>query len=188
MSIHEGPATPMELPRDPDSVTRSLGLGPHQWTIRRIMVVILILAPLLALSRFPFAFGLVVTIALIALFVVDSVRRLRFGRIAWLLCGYPLLPLALLYLQYGLLIRKVIRRSSVTVLDGAFAFSDIGGFLCLIAYVGCVSIVAGSLASQSFPELKRAAWRVVRLMPLAWVALFAFALWDPFGALARLFH
>jgi hypothetical protein len=76
----------------------------------------------------------------------------------------------------------------VGFLDGMFGISDIGAMVCLVAYVGCVSIWLGGLKRQDAPELRRAAKRVVLLMPPAWVGFFAFALWDPFGALGFLFH
>jgi hypothetical protein len=190
MSSYEGSEMRIGPGGESDPGDRSSTFDGRRWTIRRIMIVIAILAPLLALSRYPFAFGLVVTIGLIALFVADSIRRGRFERVAWLLCGYPLLPLLTLYLQWGLITRRLIRRSTTTVLDGIFAVSDIGGFLCLLAYVGCVSLAAGAASGRArdTPGLRRAAWLVVILLPLSWVGLFAFAMWDPFGALSRLFH
>lgn len=156
----------------------------RKWTIRRVMVGIACLAPLLALARHPFAFGFVVTAGAILLFVGVSYRRRRYHRIAWLVCLYPALPLVNLYLSWALLRLRYVRRSSMGLLDGMFGVSDIGAYLCLMAYVGCVSI----LIRGADPALGRAAKRVVLLMPVTWAAFLAFSFWDPFGVLSTMFR
>jgi vacuolar-type H+-ATPase subunit I/STV1 len=164
-------------------------IDARRWTIRRVMAVIAILAPLLALARYPFALGFAVASGLIALFVGHSLRGRHYGRVAGLIDNrLPFLPLLLLYLTWGVITLRYARRSSVGFLDGIFGISDIGAMVCLVAYVGCVSIWLGGLKRQDAPELRRAAKRVVLLMPPAWVGFFAFTLWDPFGALGFLFH
>jgi hypothetical protein len=160
----------------------------RRWTIRRFMAVIAILAPLLALARYPFVFGFALAIGLIALFVGHSIRGRHYGRIAGLMIGYPLLPLLMLYLTWGVITLRYARRSSVGFLDGMFGVSDIGALVCLMAYVGCVSIWLGGLKRHDAPELRRAAKWAVLLMPASWIVLFAFTLWDPFGALGYIFH
>ena len=160
------------------------GRAIPQWTIRRIMAVIAIAAPLLALTRYPFAFGLVSYGGSIALVVWLSARRRRYDLIAWLMIFYPLLPLLVLYLNWGLAIRKIVRRST-PLFDGLIGLSDICGYLCLLAYVGCVSILASGWGE---PTLRRPARLVVIFMPVAWIALFVFAIWDPFGMLGYFFR
>jgi hypothetical protein len=158
------------------------------------MVVIAILAPLFGLvrlfdpNRYSVPFGFFVAIGLIALFVGYCARRGRYGWIASLIIGYPLVPLLILHLTWGVIKLRFARRSSVGFLDGMFGISDIGAMVCLAAYVGCVSVWLGAGKSWSVPELRSAAKRVVLLMPPAWVGLFVFAIWDPFGALEYLFH
>jgi hypothetical protein len=156
---------------------------PH-WTIRRIMIVTAILAPLLALARYPFAFGLIAYGGSIALLVGLSIWRRRYDLVAWLLIIYPVLPLLVLYLNWGLAIRKIVRRSS-PLFDGLIGLSDVCGCLGLLAYAGCVSILASGWGQ---PALRRAAKRVVIFMPIAWIALFVFLIWDPFGMLGYFFR
>ena len=150
------------------------------------MIVIAILAPLLA--RYPFAFGFVGSIGLFALFVGHGLRTRRCGRIAGLMIGYPLVPLLILHLMWAVITLRFARKSSVGFLDGMFGISDIGAMVCLLAYVGCIAIRLGGLERQDAPEIRRAAKQVVLLLPPAWVGLFAFALWDPSGALGYFFH
>jgi hypothetical protein len=157
-----------------------------QWTIRRIMVVIAVAAPLLALTRYPFVFGLIAYGGSVALFVGLSIRRHRYDLIAWLLIFYPALPLLVLYINWGLAIRKIVGRS-IPLFDGLIGLSDTCGYLCLLAYVGCVSILVRG-RGRDWPPLKRAAWRVIIFMPIAWIALFIFAIWDPFGMLGYFFR
>jgi hypothetical protein len=154
-------------------------------TIRRGMAVIAIIAPLLALARCPFAFGLFIRPALVALFIALSVRRRRFDLIAWLIIAYPGLFLLILHLQRWLIRIGLARRSS-PLFEGLIGLSDTGGCLCLLAYVACVSIVAAKRARDQM--LRPAAKRVVFLMPPAWVGLLAFAIWDPFGVLGYFFR
>jgi hypothetical protein len=113
----------------------------HQWTLRRIMALTAMAAPLLALTRYPFALGLVAYGGTIALFVGLNIRRRRYDLVAWLLVFYPVLPLAVLYLHWGLATRRIVRRST-PLFDGLIGLSDLCGLLCLLAYVGCVSILA----------------------------------------------
>ena len=157
-----------------------------QWTIRRIMVITAMMAPLLALARYPFAFGLVAYGGSIALLVGLSIRRGRYDPIAWLLILYPALPLLILYIHWSLATRKIVRRST-PLFDGLVGLSDVFGYLCLLAYVGCVSILASGRGRER-PALGRAARRVVIFMPIAWFALFVFAIGDPFGMLGYFFR
>jgi hypothetical protein len=150
------------------------------------MAVIAIIAPLLALTRDPFAFGLIVFAGLIAVFVTISVRRRRYELIAWLIITYPALPLLTLYLQWELGRMNLAPRSS-RLFDGLIGLSDTGGYLCLIAYVACIALVASRRLCNA-PSLKRAAKQLVFIMPPTWACLFAFAIWDPFGMLAYFFH
>ena len=152
------------------------------------MAVIAAVSVPLAFARYDFPFGFFVTVGLFALFVVDCVRRRAYGRIALLICAYPAYPLLLFHLEWFLRTRKIARRSSLGILDGAIGFSDIGAYLCLMAYVACVSLAAGWLARriQGEPELKRAAKRVALIMPFSWAAFLALAIFDPFGALGYL--
>jgi hypothetical protein len=161
----------------------------RRWTILRIMAVIAVLAPLLALSRYPFYFGLFLPVGLIALFVTLSIRRRRYDWVAWLIIAYPLIPLLTLYLHGGLIQQKLSRRSS-PFFEGLIGLSDVCALLFLLAYVACVSLVAGVAAElvRDNPTLKRAAWRVVILMPISWVVLFVVAVWDPFGMLGHFFR
>ncbi len=55
-----------------------------QWSILQVMVVIAGLAPLLALARYPFAFGLVAFPGSIIVFVALCIRRRRYDLVAWL--------------------------------------------------------------------------------------------------------
>jgi hypothetical protein len=157
---------------------------PRQWTIRRVMVVIALLAPLLTLARYPFALGLVAYGGSIALFVGLSIRRRRYDLVAWLLIFYPVLPLLVLYLQWVLGKYRLASRST-PLFGGLIGLSDTCGYLCLLAYLGCVSIL---VRGRDRPELRREAWRVIIFMPLAWIALFVFAVWDPFGVLGYFFR
>jgi hypothetical protein len=167
---------------EPDSVAESVPTSSvRQWTILRIMVIIALLAPLLALTRYPFVFGLVAFVGSIALFVGLSLRRQRYDLIAWLLVFYPVLPLLILHVHWRLAIRKIVSRAD-PLFGGLIGLSDIGGFLGLFAYMGCVAILARALGKDR-PKLRRAAWLVVILMPIAWSALFVFAIRDPFGCL-----
>jgi hypothetical protein len=158
----------------------------HQWSILRMMVVIAGLAPLLALARYPFILGLVAFGGTIALFVALCIRRRRYDLVAWLLILYPALPLLTLHIHSSLAIRKIVRRSA-PLFEGLFGLSDVCGYFCILAYFGCLVIVAGRWGRE-VPELKRAAKWVVFLMPVTWVALFAFAMWDPFGVLGYFFR
>jgi hypothetical protein len=176
----------MEPVQIQESTPRAPTLSGRQWTIHRIMVIIAILAPLLALTRYPFAFGMVAYAGVIASFVGLSIWRRRYDLIAWLLIFYPVLPLLVIYLHWSLATRRIVRRST-PLLDGLFGLSDTGGYLCLLSYLGCVSILASGW-SRDRPELRRAAWRVIILMPIAWIALFVFAISDPFGMLGYFFR
>jgi hypothetical protein len=90
------------------------------------------------------------------------------------------------YINWGLAIRKIVGRS-IPLFDGLIGLSDTCGYLCLLAYVGCVSILVRG-RGRDWPPLKRAAWRVIIFMPIAWIALFIFAIWDPFGMLGYFFR
>jgi len=164
----------------------------RQWTIRRGMIVIAILAPVFALARhfvsFSFGLGFVTSVGLIALFVVHSTQRRHYNRLGSFIIGYPLLPLLILHVTWGVIKLRFARRSSVGFLDGMFGVSDIGAVLCLMAYVGCVSVWLGTWKRQDVPEIRRAAKRVVLFMPLAWMGLFVVALWDPLGVFESLFR
>ena len=150
------------------------------------MAAIAIIAPLLTLARYPFASGLIVFAGIIALFMTISVRRRRFDLLAWLIITYPALPLLTLYLQWGLIRMDLARRAS-PLFDGLIGLSDTGGYLCLLAYVACISLVVSSRVHNT-SGLKRAAKRVVFIMPPVWACLFAFAIWDPYGMLGYFFH
>jgi hypothetical protein len=156
------------------------------------MIVIAILALVFAFARYfmslSFGLGFVTSVGLIALFVVHSTQGRHYNRLGSFIIGYPLLPLLILHITWGVIKLRYARRSSVGFLDGMFGVSDIGALLCLMAYVGCVSVWLGTWNRQDVPELRSAAKRVVLFMPLAWIALFAVALWDPFGALGNLFQ
>ena len=84
-----------------------------------MMVLIAGLAPLLALARYPSAFGLVAFAGSIVLFVALCIRRRRYDLVAWLLILYPVLPLLVLYTHWNLAIRRIVRRSSMASLDSA---------------------------------------------------------------------
>jgi hypothetical protein len=170
--------------KEPETLAPARSRG--QWHIRRMMVVIACLAPLLALARYPFVLGLVAFVGTIALFVALSIRRRRYDLVAWLLILYPVLPLLTLYLHWSLAIRKIVRRST-PLFDGLIGLSDACGYLCILAYFGCIAIVAGPWG-RDVPEIKRAAKWVVFVTPVTWVALFAFAIWDPFGTLGYFFR
>lgn len=148
------------------------------------MLDIACLAPLLALARYPFAFGFVITAGAIALFVGINYRSRQYHRVAWLLCLYPAIPLANLYLSWWLLRMRYVRRSSIGLLDGMLGISDIGAMICLMAYVGCIAILFGG----SDPALRREAKRVCLLMPVTWAAFLGFCLWDPLGVLGTMFR
>jgi hypothetical protein len=150
------------------------------------MIVIAGLAPLIALTRYPLAFGLFAHVVVFALFVGLSIWRRRYDLIAWFLIFYPALPLLVFYVHWNLAIRSIVSRSN-PVFDGLIGLSDVFGYLCLLAYVGCVSILAGGLGRER-PEFRRAVWRVIILMPIAWIALFVFAIWDPLGFLGYFFR
>jgi hypothetical protein len=150
------------------------------------MAVIAIMAPLLALARYPFTFGLFLPAGLIAVFVAISVRRRRYDLIARLIIAYPALPLLTLYLQWGLNRMDLASRSS-RLFDGLIGLSDTFGYICLLAYVACIALVA-SRRMRNAPSLKWAAKQVVFIMTPTWACLFAFAIWDPFGMLGYFFH
>jgi hypothetical protein len=158
----------------------------HRWNILRMMVIIAGLSPLLALARYPFVLGLVAFGGSIALFVALSIRHRRFDLIAWLLILYPVLPLLTLYAHWSLAIRKIVRRST-PLFDGLIGLSDVCGYLCIFAYFGCIAIVGG-FWMREVPEIRRAAKWVVFVMPFTWIALFVFAIWDPFGMLGYYFR
>ncbi len=90
----------------------------RRWTLSLMMGGIANFAALLALSRYPFGFGFVVPAILIVLFVAYSVRRKRYGRVAKLICFFPVLPLLTLYCQWILNVRKFVPRSSTGTFDG----------------------------------------------------------------------
>jgi hypothetical protein len=172
----------MDLPQE--STTPGPMLSGRQWTILRMMAIIAGVAPLLALTRYPFVLGLVTFGGTIALFVTLSIRRGRYDLVAWLLILYPLLPLLTLYTHWSLAIRKIVRRST-PLFDGLIGLSDVCGYLCLVAYFGCVVIIARSLGG---PAIRRAAKWVAFVMPVAWAGLFVFSIWDPFGMLDYFFR
>jgi hypothetical protein len=157
---------------------------PYQWNILRIMVIIAALAPLLALTRYPFALGLFTYAGSIALFVTLSIRRRCYNLVAWLLILYPVIPLLVMYIHWLLATRRIVRRST-PLFDGLLGFSDIIGVFCIIAYFACVVIAT---RSGGVPELKRAAKWVVFVMPLSWTALVAFVIIDPLGMIAYFFR
>jgi hypothetical protein len=151
-----------------------------------MMVIIAGLAPLLALARYPFAFGLVAFAGTIALFVALCVRRRRYDLVAWFLIFYPVLPLLVLYIHWSLAIRKIVSRGS-PLFEGLIGLSDTVLYLCIFAYFGCVVIVARR-RGQKPPEMRRAAKCVVFALPVMWIALFVFTIWDPFGMLGYFFR
>ncbi len=59
--------------------------------------------------------------------------------------------------------------------------------LCLLAYLANIILMATG-AYRNTPERKRAAWRVILVMPLSWAGLLALTLWDPFGMLNYFFR
>ena len=156
------------------------------------MVVIALMAPFLALARYPFAFGFATTIGLFGSFVTWSARRRKYDRIVWLICAYPLFPWTLLHLLWILPRHKLIARSSLGLLDGMFAFSDIGVLLGLGAYLATlVLLVSGAFGKadqESDQPFRKAARGLLFLMPPIWLALLTLTIVDPFGALASLFH
>jgi hypothetical protein len=166
-----------------DAAPKSL-TPAHRWTILRVMVIIACIAPLLALARYPFAFGLFTYAGSVALFVTLSIRHHRYDLVAWLLILYPALPLLIMYVHWNLAIRHIVRRST-PLSDGLIGLSDVGGYLSILAYFGCVMIVGRSLGS---PEMRKAAKRVVIFLPITWAALFVFTMWDPFGMLGYFFR
>ncbi len=143
-----------------------------------------LLWPLFVLARYPFVLGLVAFPGTIALFVTLSIRRRRYDLVAWLLILYPLLPLLTLYIHWNLAIRKIVRRST-PLFDGLIGLSDACGYFCILAYFGCIVIVARSWGG---PEMRRAAKWVAFVMPVTWVVLFVFTIWDPFGMLGYFFR
>jgi hypothetical protein len=176
----------MDLVQTEVPETRVPTRSGRQWSILQVMVVIAGLAPLLALARYPFVFGLVAFVGSIILFVALCIRRRRYDLVAWLLILYPVLPLLVLYTHWSLAIRKIIRRST-PLFDGLIGLSDACAYFCIVAYFGCIAIVVGRWA-QKAPEIRRAAKWVVFVMPVTWIALFAFAIWDPFGMLGYFFR
>ena len=108
---------------------------------------------------------------------------MRYGQIAGLIIGYPLVPLLILYITWGVIKLRYARRSSVGFLDGMFAVMhrrpDSSRRLCGVRFR-----LARRMERDDIPELRRAAKRVVLLMPPTWLGLFAFALWDPFVCLS----
>ncbi len=156
----------------------------YQWNIRRMMAIIAGLAPLLALARYPFALGLFTFVGSISVFVTLSILRRRYDLVAWLLILYPALPLLVLFLHWNLATRKIVRRST-PFFDGLIGLSDFFGFLGIIAYFACIIII---VRSRSAPAIRRAARCVVYFVPITWTALFALAIWDPFGILAYFFR
>ena len=158
----------------------------RQWSILQIMVVIAGLAPLLALARYPFVFGLVAFVGSIALFVALCIWRRRYDLVAWLLVFYPVLPLLTLYVHWNLAIRKIVRRST-PLFDGLIGLSDVCAYLCIVAYFGCVVMVTRPWG-RKVPEIRSAAKWVVFLMPVTWAAMFVFAIWDPSGMLDYFFR
>jgi hypothetical protein len=169
---------------EPETLTATR--SGHQWSILRVMVVIAGLAPLFALARYPFAFGLVAFAGTIATFVALSVRRRRYDLVAWLLIFYPALPLSVLYIHWSLASRKIVGRGS-PLFEGLIGLSDTLGYLCIFAYFWCVMIVARRWGRPA-PEMHRSAKCVVLMLPVTWVALFGLTIWDPFGMLGYFFR
>lgn len=158
---------------------------PRRWTIRQFMILVAILAPLLALARFPVVLGFVSASGSIAVFVAHSIRRRHFDRIAWLVCAFPAVPLLTIHLASWLLRKRMIRRSSMGVLDGVLGISDIGAVLCLLVFLASLILLVGGRGGRA---LRRAAWQLVLILPLAWSSFVALAIWDPFGALNVVFR
>jgi hypothetical protein len=157
---------------------------PYQWNILRMMVIIAALAPLLALTRYPFALGLFAYAGSIALFVTLSIRRRCYNLVAWLLILYPVIPLLIMSIHWLLAMRRIVRRST-PLFDGLLGFSDIIGVFCIIAYFACVVIATRSWGA---PEFRRAAKWVAVVMPFTWAALVVFVIIDPLGMIAYFFR
>jgi hypothetical protein len=111
-------------------------------------------------------------------------RESKQSLVAWLLILYPLLPLLTLYIHWNLAVRKIVGRST-PLFDGLIGLSDVCGYSCILAYFGCIVIVT---RSSGVPEMRRAAKWVAFVMPVTWVVLFVFTIWDPFGMLGYFFR
>ena len=169
----------------------------RQWTLRRIMIVTAVVAGLLALLRYPAALGVVVSLTVLAWFVVRCVRGRRYRTIVGFVALCPALFVLVLYADWGVGRAKLLRPPATEVFDGMLGGLEVALYAAVLAFVASVIVLLKVAFQQALAFVRgrervlqryeRAAVAVALVTPLAWTAILWLALLDPFGVLAEIF-